>query len=239
MSKPRATRLRLLSLLASRTGTGGDLAEQLGRRHAALLQRFGRDAEVLFGVRRADDPFTQVAGDRRIETADAILQVSLPAGRSMPDLIERLRGLGDELEDLINVDRSALAVGCAYLMVERKGSVFCGFLGRKDPRVTLEQMRDWWLNHHAPLGISLTVARAPHGYDQLHVDPGASAEAARAAGFPYVRYDMGDSLYIADLPEFVRGTSDPDIQRQLYEDELGFLDHSSWRGAFTDVVEPA
>ena len=47
---------------------------------------------------------------------------------------------------------------------------------------------------------------------------------------------MGDSLYIEDLDEFVRGTSDPEVQRQLYDDEIGHLDHSSWRGAFTDRI---
>ena len=48
--------------------------------------------------------------------------------------------------------------------------------------------------------------------------------------------EQGDSLYIEDLDEFVRGTSDPEVQRQLYEDEIGHLDHSSWRGAFTDRI---
>jgi hypothetical protein len=61
--------------------------------------------------------------------------------------------------------------------------------------------------------------------------------AAEAAGFPYVPYDMADSLYISDLPAFVRGTSDPEIRRRLYADEVGFLDHTSWRGAFTDLVQ--
>lgn len=97
-------------------------------------------------------------------------------------------------------------------------------------------MRYWWLYHHGPLGISLTVARAPHGYDQLHVDLGMSRKAASTAGFPYVPYDMADSLYISDLDEFVRGTADPEIARRLYEDEVGFLDHTSWRGAFADLV---
>jgi hypothetical protein len=97
-------------------------------------------------------------------------------------------------------------------------------------------MREWWLYHHAPLAMSLTVARAPHGYDQLHVDPETSRKAADAAGFPYVPYDMADSLYISDLGKFVSGTADPEIAKKLYEDEVGFLDHTSWRGAFTDTV---
>jgi EthD domain len=236
MSGRPSTRMRLMALLSKRAGDDGEFARQLARRRPALATRFGPEAQLLLGVRRADDPFSMVGGDRKIDSADAILQASWPGDSPMPALLNTLDGLADDLRDVVDIDGSALAVGTAYLMVEREGEVFCAFLGRRDPRVTLQEMRDWWLYHHGPLGISLTVARAPHGYDQLHVDPGMSQKAAGTAAFPYVPYDMADSLYISDLDEFVRGTADPEIARRLYEDEVGFLDHTSWRGAFADLV---
>ncbi len=236
MSGHPSTRLRLLALLSKRSGDCGELARELAQRRSALANRFGRESRVLLGVRRADDPFSKVGGDRKIDSADAVLQVSWPGDSPISALLETIDGLAGDLRDVVDIDRSALAAGTAYLMVEREGEVFCAFLGRRDPRVTLQEMRDWWLYHHGPLGISLTVARAPHGYDQLHVDLGMSRTAADTASFPYVPYDMADSLYISDLDEFVRGTSDPEIARRLYEDEVGFLDHASWRGAFADLV---
>lgn len=228
---------RLLALLSARAGTATEaLGSFLATRRERLTARFGADAQILMGLRRADDPFAQVGGERKIEPADAILQVSLPGQWPLDDLLRRLNGLTDDLQEMVDLDRSALAMGRAYLMVEKDGPVFCGFLGRRHPGISLEDMRHWWLYHHGPLGVALTGTRSPHGYDQLHVEPDASRQAAAVAGFPYVPYDMGDSLYIEDLDEFVRGTSDPEIQRQLYEDEIGHLDHSSWRGAFTDRI---
>jgi EthD domain len=236
MSEKPRTQWRLLALLSSAPDGVRELPQRLAMRRSRLSARFGKEAEILLGVRRADDPFSKIGGDRKIDSADAILQATWPEESSALQRIDTLDGLSQELRDDFDIGQSALAVGTAYFMVERKGDVFCAFLGRRDPRVTLQQMQEWWLYHHAPLAISLTVARAPHGYDQLHVDPETSRKAADAAGFPYVPYDMADSLYIPNLGEFVKGTSDPEIARQLYEDEVGFLDHTSWRGAFTDTV---
>jgi EthD domain len=236
MNDKPATRLRLLVLLATRELSSKKLAERLAQRRPALEKRFGADASVLIGVARADDPFSKIGGSRKIESADAILQASWAGDWPVADLIKRVRGLGEELSDVADINRSALAVGRAYLMDQTDGPIFCAFLGRRDPRVTLEEMRNWWLYRHGPLAMSLTVAHVRHGYDQLHVEPETSERACEAAGFPYVPYDMADSLYIPDLPKFIEGTSDPEISRRLYEDEVGFLDHTSWRGVFTDVV---
>jgi hypothetical protein len=236
MSEAPRTQWRLLALLSRASDDARELPKRLAMRRSRLATRFGKEAEILLGVRRADDPFSRIGGDRKIESADAILQVSWPEVSTALRRSDTLDGLSQELSDDFDIAQSALAVGTAYLMVERKGEVFCAFLGRRDPKVTLREMREWWLYHHAPLAMSLTVARAPHGYDQLHVDPETSRKAADAAGFPYVPYDMADSLYISDLGKFVSGTADPEIAKKLYEDEVGFLDHTSWRGAFTDTV---
>ncbi len=228
---------RLMALLSARPGIATHvLGSFLTGRREPLTARFGPDAQIVIGIHRSDDPFLQVGGERTIESADAILQVSLPGESPQEDFFARLSGLADDLREMVDIHKSALALGRAYLIVERDGPVFCGFLGRRHPDISLEEMRHWWLYHHGPLGVALTGTRSPHGYDQLHVEPDASRKAAAIAGFPYVPYDMGDSLYIEDLDEFVRGTSDPEVQRQLYEDEIGHLDHSSWRGAFTDRI---
>ena len=235
-SEPRIL-TRLMALLSARPGIATHvLGSFLMGRREPLTARFGADAQIVIGIRRNDDPFSQVGGERKIESADAILQVSFPGEWPQEDLFRRLSGLADDLQEMVDLHKSALALGRAYLIVERDGPVFCGFLGRRHPDISLEEMRHWWLYHHGPLGVALTGTRSPHGYDQLHVEPDASRKAAAVAGFPYVPYDMGDSLYIEDLDEFVRGTSDPEVQRQLYEDEIGHLDHSSWRGAFTDRI---
>lgn len=211
------------------------MASRLLGLQPALMKRFGTDARIIIGIQRPDDPLQQIGGERRVEPIDALVQITIP-GKSYAPLIFAMPGIRADLESAANPDRIAVAVGYAYVMVARPGSVLLGFLGRRNPAVTLDQMRDWWLTHHGPLAMKLTQERAPHGYDQFHVDPQASRSASDMAKLRYVEYDMGDSIYIDNLAAFIAGSSDPDVQSQLIEDERPFLDHTSWRGSFTDVL---
>lgn len=109
-----STRLRLLALLSKLSGDDGEFAQRLARRRPALANRFGREARVLLGVRRADDPFSKVGGDRKVDSAEAILQVSWPGDSPILALFKAIDGLADDLRDVVDIDRSALAVGTAY-----------------------------------------------------------------------------------------------------------------------------
>lgn len=191
----------------------------------------------MLSVRREDDPFSDIGGDRKIETLDAFLQVSCPPTVSPADLARLATGLSGDFDDIIDMDKSSLALGTAIVIVASEGPVFLGFVGRRRPDMTAAAMSEYWLNIHAPLALKLMGApHSYHGYDQLHVDQALSQEASRAAGFPYVEYDMGDSIDVPDLQQFLAAMAIPDVGQQLYEDEKRFLDTTSWRGAFTDKI---
>jgi EthD domain len=213
------------------------LGENLVKKYAIMKSRFGEKADIMLSVRREDDPFSEVGGDRKIESLEAFMQISFPVSDSLDDIVIRLEGLSGDLEDVIDIERSSISIGQAVVILDSPGEVFLGFLGRRRPDMSIQEMRDYWLNIHAPLAIELMgPPLSHHGYDQLHVDQEKSRKAAEIAGFPYVEYDMGDSINVPDLAEFLHAMSDETVARQLYEDETRFLDTTSWRGAFTDKL---
>jgi EthD domain len=237
-TEKRLKKSRLICCLSARLGIAlPELKSRLAGKKAILKKRFGTDAEIMISVRREDDPFSDIGGDRRIEILDAFLQVSYPETFLLQDLIRAVDGMGGDLGDVIDVEKSSLSVGTAIVILPFAGDVFLGFLGRRRPDMTAREMSDYWLNIHAPLALKLMgPPHSDHGYDQLHVDQHLSRKASQRAGFPYVEYDMGDSINVPDLGRFLAAMADPDIAQQLYEDEKRFLDTTSWRGAFTDKV---
>ena len=227
--------MRLFAMLAARPGVALEqLKAALQQRRAALQQRFGDEAQLDIGVRRLHDPFAAIGGERKVETADAILQLSYHERALIGDILPRLGGLAAELADSIDITRSSLSIGLSLQIVDLKADIFFGFVGRRRPDLIPAQMSVWWLEKHAPL--SLKLVGPMHGYAQMHFDIEASRTVAEAAGFPHVPYDMGDSIEIPDLEKFVRVLSDPELSRIFYEDEQQFLDTTSWRIAFTDKI---
>ena len=227
---------RVMWMLSAAPGISRDaLKDGLIRHRPALQQRFGKDAELMISIQQLNDPFTMITGARTIAPAAATMQLSYPDGWPEADLAQRLKGLAAALSDVVDPSTSDQVHGRAYLVLESPGNAFCGFIGRRDPGKTVQEMRDWWLYHHAPLAQSLT-GYSNHGYDQLHVDRDSSKRLCEASGFAYRPFDMADCIDIPNQAEFLSATADPEIGRKLYEDEVGFLDHSSWRGAFTDRI---
>lgn len=233
---PRTT--RVLCCLATRPGISrADLGEALANKAAMLQMRFGQKAQLLLAAAWADDPFADVGGDRHIESADAFLQINFPADTSDNTLVQAFRGLAAELGDLVDPAACSLSAGTALTLLKAQGDTFLAFVGRRCADMTNAQMSDYWLNHHAPLALSLMGPPiCQYGYDQLHVDAESSARLSEAAGFPFVCYDMGDSIVIPDRERFLGVMAEPEIGSRLYEDECRFLDTTSWRGAFSDIL---
>lgn len=237
MSIDYPTSLRVFAFFSAKPSVSReDLLSGLNVLRPALAKRFGAQARIDLGVRREIDPFGAIAGDRKIESADAILQLSYPERHLLGDLLNALRGFADELNGLIDVGRSSLSVGVGLQIVDCPGDVFLGFVGRRRPDLIQAQMSLWWLNRHAPLALKMTGHLIHHGYAQLHLDRDASSQAAAAAGFPHVPYDMGDAIDIPDLDLFMQVQMRPEVQAALFEDEQQFLDHNSWRVVVCDRI---
>ena len=134
MNKEPRKLSRLMWMLSAASGVSRDALKQgLLRHRPALQQRFGSEAELMISIQQASDPFTLIGGSRRIETAEAIMQVSYPDGWPEAGLAKSLDGLSAALADVVDVGKSAMVFGRAYLLLESPGTAFCGFVGRRDP----------------------------------------------------------------------------------------------------------
>ncbi|MGO8856811.1 MAG: EthD domain-containing protein [Steroidobacteraceae bacterium] len=154
---------------------------------------------------------------------------------SSPDLAAHAEQLGAMIRPLIDVSQAALTVGPTHRIVEpRPGGVFLSLSFRRHPDTTVEQFRHWWLTQHA----KVAVPRLPGllAYDQVHVDHELSRRASEAAGLPYVPYDSYDNLTWTSMEAFTQSTSNPTAMREVYEDELGHIDHSTYRGSLMDQL---
>lgn len=211
---------------------------EIARRFDGVRAALGDDVEVRVGTRFAQDPLGVMLGDRAMAPADAIIDLAMPGIGDPLLLASRLEALR-ELAGCIDPAASSLALGtlCYIHRTLPEGREILSFIGRKSSETTVADMRRWWLEEHAQLALRLQngIPR-PWSYAQLHVDRAASEQGAARSGLSYVHYDMGDLIAIADRAQFLDFHSIPEVARALEEDEKGFLDQSSWRGAIVEQL---
>ena len=232
MSYDRVARLSVML-----TPRKGKTRAELGRSLILLRDRFhmlfGPKTHVRIGIRCENDPLGQSMGEARSPTTvEGAVEITGGEGSS-PELAAHAEQLGALLRPLIDVTQAALTVGPTHRIVEpKRGGVFLSLSFRRHPDTTVEQFRHWWLSQHA----KVAVPRLPGllAYDQVHVDHELSRRASEAAALPYVPYDSYDNLTWASVEGFTQSTSDPTAMRAIYEDELGHIDHSTYRGALMD-----
>ncbi len=197
----------------------------------AMAERMGRDRTVVrLGVRDPDVPSVWLAQRNDMAPIDAAIEATLKEGDDLETLINGCRGLGRDLEGIADPGTSAVLAGIAYLIIPGSAATFIALAGRRDPRISIEEMRRWWLEQHAVL-VQRIVRPVSNGYEQLHVDHELSRRAAEAAGFIVEEYDAFDSIFYRTADEFLKAATNPQVARRLYEDELGHVDHTSFRGA--------
>jgi hypothetical protein len=190
----------------------------------------GNLATVRIGIRESETLSGVLAQRGGVAPVDALIEATLKEGDDLEALIAGVGGLARDLEGIADPGLSVVLAGIAYLIIPGNGPMLIALAGRRDPRITVEDMRRWWLEQHAVL-VQRIVRPLPEGYEQLHVDRELSRRAAEAAGFAVEDYDAFDSIYTRSVADFLRAATDPEVARQLYEDELGHVDHTSMRGA--------
>ena len=233
--------LRAVVLLAGRAGLD-DTALEDGVRELArsCADRLGADAVLRPGVRIAEDPLAAMLGARDAPGhVDAIVEASVPASTDPTRLVEALRGFGAEFERVAEPGTVALMAGRAHLIWPDDGRLVLALAARRDPAITVDELRHWWIEQHAAL-IQQVVRPRSLGYDQLHVDRDLSRRASESAGLPYVPFDMFDSIDVDAVTDLTQSTlMEPETAQRLYEDEQGHVDHSSLRGALCAILTPA
>jgi hypothetical protein len=203
----------------------------------ALKDRIGgENASIRTAIHMEDDPLSLLTAQRgEAVPIDSVFEFTLAEGQSPHELITCAEGFMSHFEGLVDPVTSAVLAGAAHLVIEGTGSIFIALAGRRDPGISVGDMRKWWLGQHAPL-VQKLVRPQSNSYEQLHVDRDLSQRASEAAGFAYEPYDLFDTITYDEVSHFVDVLSKEDVSRQLYEDELGHVDHSSFRGAVCRMV---
>jgi EthD domain len=248
---PDDVRARVVLVLAAtaRDGDGRPSAafEAAIRRTGAMLRaRVGapsgeRSSErglVRVGVRLPDDPLSQTMGGDRgeLEPVHGVIEITAPEGVTTTAAAALVDGARDSLGEHVDPERSAVVAGRCYRFLSAEDApLFLAILGYRDPAITMEQLTQWWLHQHGPLALSI-VDPLPLAYEQLHADQDASHAASEAAGLPAPGYDMYDTIAIDSLESLMGSTMNPEVAAQLFEDEVGHVDHSRMRGAIQRTV---
>ena len=228
---------RLAVMLVPRAGlTDAELAKALVEGKPQIAKIFGSEAHIRIGAKCKNDPLSASMGEnRKPGTLSAAIEVTM-AEAQLQQLAGGAEQLGRLLQPLIDPAQAALTVGITYrILLPRDGAVFLSLSFKRYPDTSIEAFRKWWLEQHskvaAPLLLPLLLA-----YDQVHVDHELSCQASARASLPYVPYDAYDNLTWASRQAYIDSVSDPDSMRKIYEDELGHIDHATYRGALMNEL---
>lgn len=170
---------------------------------------------------------------RRFETVDAALEITVEAAQN--DALVDLSGrIGEAVRPIVT--RGAAMTGPMHRMVPpRDGNVILSLAFLRAPGTTSEEFQRWWRYQHAEVCIPL-MSPELLAYDQVHLDHARSRAVAEAAGFVDRKYDAYDNLTWADAQSQGPSVRDPKIAQMILEDEIGHIDHTTYRGNMLDVL---
>jgi hypothetical protein len=195
---------KLLAHLAPAAGAEAELAARLDaearRLGAAALHRVERDP---FGARTRWRAALELYGE--------------PA-----ELVGAADGLAARLGDALDAAASTALVGDEHLIIGATGApVRYQYLMRRRADFTHAAYLTRYREGHAPFGV-----RTPGhlGYVQVHLDPEASARAARASGLGVCDFDSVSELQLSSVKEFVRAVTGSSIGAEAVADEEHFVD---------------
>jgi hypothetical protein len=230
---------RLVMLLAARE-PGGPTLEKAVTGYAADL---GERAEAVGAIVRAGvqldgDPLAAAAKTigRAVAPLHALVEISSPSDEAVDaQLIGLVAGAAAVLGDVVDAARSTAVLGTVHAVTQlESGSLQLAVAARRIATISQRQLHEHWLGIHAPLALSMMPPGATDriGYQQLHGETEANAEAAEAAGFPSIDIDGLLQVHMEAPEDFLSVATEPNFAKAIYEDELNFADQSELRGAF-------
>jgi hypothetical protein len=230
-----ASHWRLAFMLDSAAGDPVALGEELAGMAVWLGEISPPRAQIRIGAVKA--PIAPLPPDpnspRRFETVDAALEITVEAAQN--DALVDLAGrIGEALRPIVT--RGAAMTGPMHRMVPpRDGMAILSLAFQRAPGTTTEAFQRWWRYQHAEVCIPL-MSPELLAYDQVHLDHARSRAVAEAAGFVDRNYDAYDNLTWADARSQGPSVRDPEIARLILEDEIGHIDHATYRGNLLDQV---
>ena len=236
-SEPDDVRSRVVMILAATDPSSAELDPAVRATGAVARDRVGEDGTVRLGVRLPDDPLSATMGERReLEPVDAVVEITAADGVSPLEAAGIVEGMLDVLGGSVDPGRCAVIAGSCYRFLSADGPLFIALAGYRDPAISMEQLSVWWRDRHGPLALSI-VDPLPLAYEQLHADQEAARAASVACGLPMQGYDMYDTIAIDSLESLSGSVMNPEVAAQLFEDEVGHVDHSRMRGAIQRTLE--
>jgi hypothetical protein len=183
------------------------------------------DGTVRVGVALDDDPLAAIARERNIRLLEGAVEVTLPDPAAITTVVAALDGFGERANGSVDTDASIAVAGTCHLVRAETGPIMLASTGLRKAGISREEHSEWWLHVHGPMSMRLVPSSL--GYQQLHGDPDASRAAAASAGLGGPATDFAETAYFESVEAFTTPMADPDVGRELVEDEAGFIDHAS------------
>lgn len=110
----------------------------------------------------------------------------------------------------------------------------------RNPDMTREEFKDYWMNNHGPFFMSKAEAMGAKKYIQSHTIDTPLNEGLRASRGMLPEYDGVAEVWFESEEALIEGMSSPEGQKLgalLLEDEKNFIDHSKSSAFIVDEVE--
>jgi EthD domain len=220
---PDSSLARVAVLLASRGGCRGELAAAVREAAGAAAAVLAGRARVIVLVEIDEDPFP--AANPLCRPFDAVLEVQGDAALGVAPMVDALRDLAPRLADVAHLDLSGCLIGAPQEIIPCEPTPLRYlYLMRRRAHTTRAEYFDYYFHHHARFGFATPNIS---GYTQLHVDPDASASAARRLGVGSTVVDSVSELHMESLPAFFAGIGDGRLGAEAGADEERFVDRAN------------
>jgi hypothetical protein len=202
------------------------------RRTTKRLVEIAGDAHLRMGVAdmHSDLDFLRTQDGIKRRTVDAAVEVTVANSRT--EELPRIAGLlRDPIANVAADSSVEIMAGPVFSIVPaRDGEVFLSLAFQRYPGTTSEQFRTWWLHQHSKVATPV-LGDDLLAYDQVHVDPQTTAQAAIEFGTAPTHYDAYDNLTWVNRAGFLHSISDKTEMERVYADEVGRIDGSTQRAA--------
>jgi hypothetical protein len=209
--------MKLLVHLAARRGAEEAVAarlDALGRELAAKADAFESVATLW---RVAEDPFGALS------PWSGTLEVRGRGAEPAP-LVAVASAAGQRFGDAVHADLSTALVGTDHVFIEPgRPTVRYQYLMRRREGFTHDSYLRRYREIHSQFGFKTPAIR---GYVQCHLDPAATREAARAAGFGVRDVDSVSELHMDSLERFMEAIAGSTIGAEAMADEEVFVDRA-------------
>ena len=220
---PDSSAVRVAVLLAARGECRGELAAAAREVAVDAAGTLGSTARVMLLVEVDDDPFP--AANPRCRPFDAVLEAQGDAALGAAPLVDAIGELGGRLGEVAHMDLSGCLVGAPQEIIPcEPTAVRYLYLMRRRAHTTRAAYLDYYFHHHSRFGFATPNIR---GYTQLHVDPVASAAAARRLGVGSTVVDSVSELHLESLSSFLAGVADGRLGAEAAADEERFVDRAN------------